>query len=154
MIIVGKTNTAFALELIKKFGDQRSVKFLGGIYDFKTLNSIRHFSYAYFHGHSVGGTNPSLLEAMASGVMMLAHDNVFNRAVLHDNAFYYGNPDDVTKILDDIDSIVVEHKNRIVEANLAEIRENYSWEHLVDQHEEYFKWLIDDKGEHRLQNLK
>jgi hypothetical protein len=56
--------------------------------------------------------------------------------------------------LDDIDSIVVEHKNRIVEANLAEIRENYSWEHLVDQHEEYFKWLIEDNGEHRLQNLK
>ncbi len=154
LIIVGKTNTPFALELIKKYGDQRSVKFLGGIYDFKTLNSIRHFSYAYFHGHSVGGTNPSLLEAMASGVMMLAHDNVFNRAVLHDNALYYRDADAVKNILNDIDTVVSEQKNQIVAANLDEIRTNYSWEHLVDQHEEYFKWLLDDNGKNRLQNLK
>jgi glycosyltransferase involved in cell wall biosynthesis len=154
LIIVGRTNTAFALELIKKFGDQRSVKFLGGIYDLKTLNSIRHFSYAYFHGHSVGGTNPSLLEAMASGVMMLAHDNVFNRAVLHDNALYYQDPSTVKQILDNIDTLVNKNKQQIIDANLSEIRQTYSWKHLIDQHEEYFKWLLEDKGKNRLQNIQ
>ena len=146
LVIVGKTNTRFAKELIDKFGHQKSIRFLGGIYDFKKLNSIRHFSYAYFHGHSVGGTNPSLLEAMASGVMLLSHDNVFNKTVLHNNAFYYSDKTSVANILDNIDTLVAENKTRIVEANLNEIRTNYSWEHLVDEHEKYFQWLIEDNA--------
>lgn len=154
LVLVGKTNTPFAKELIKKYGGEKNVRFLGGIYDFKKINSVRKYSYAYLHGHSVGGTNPSLLEAMASDVMMLAHDNIFNRAVLKENAFFYKDAADVTALLNDMERIVAENKERIVQANLKEIRENYSWEHLVDQHEEYFKWLIADKGEHRLQNLK
>lgn len=153
LIIVGKTNTSLAIKLIKKYGDQKSVKFFGGIYDFKKLDSIRHFSYAYFHGHSVGGTNPSLLEAMASGVFMLAHDNVFNRTVLHNNAFYYNDKTSVAYILDKIDTIVAENKQRIVDANLNEINTNYSWENLINEHEKYFYWLMEDKGKNRLQNL-
>jgi len=154
LILVGKTNTPFAKQLIKKYGNEKGLRFMGGIYDFKKLNSVRKFSYAYFHGHSVGGTNPSLLEAMASDVMMLAHDNIFNRAVLKENAFYYDGAESVTKLLNDIDNIVSCNKERIVANNLEEIRTNYSWEHLVDQHEEYFKWLIEDNGKNRLQNLK
>lgn len=92
----------------------------------------------------VGGTNPSLLEAMASDVMMLAHDNIFNRAVLKENAFFYKDAADVTALLNDMERLVAENKERIVEGNLKEIRENYSWEHLVDQHEEYFEWLMKD----------
>lgn len=153
LIIVGKTNTQFALKLINKFGEHREIKFLGGIYDFKKLNSIRHYSYAYFHGHSVGGTNPSLLEAMASGVFMLAHDNIFNRTVLHNNAFYYNDKTSVAYILDKIDTIVAENKQRIVDANLNEINTNYSWENLINEHEKYFYWLMEDKGKNRLQNL-
>jgi len=154
LIIVGKTNTPFAKKLIAKYGEEKSIRFMGGIYDFKKLNSVRKFSYAYFHGHSVGGTNPSLLEAMASDVMMLAHDNIFNRAVLSDNAFYYDSPEAVTKLLNDIDTIVAENKERIVQNNLDTIRTDYSWEHLVDQHEEYFQWLMEDNGKNRIQNLK
>lgn len=154
LILVGKTNTPSAKKLIMKYGHENGLRFMGGIYDFKKLNSVRKFSYAYFHGHSVGGTNPSLLEAMASDVMMLAHDNIFNKAVLGENAFYYDGEDAVTALLNDIDNIVANNKERIVKNNLEEIRTNYSWEHLVDQHEEYFKWLMADKGEHRLQNLK
>lgn len=148
LIVVGKTNTPFAKELLRKYGHESSVRFLGGIYDFKKLNSVRKFSYAYFHGHSVGGTNPSLLEAMASDVMMLAHDNIFNRAVLHENAFFYQDEKKVTELLNQIDDLVDKYKANIVAANLAEIRENYSWEHLVDQHEEYFNWLIADQRKH------
>lgn len=148
LILVGKTNTPFAKKLLAKYGNEESIHFVGGIYDFKKINSIRRFSFAYFHGHSVGGTNPSLLEAMASEVMMLAHDNIFNRAVLHENAFYYQSPKDITELLNKIDSIVRDNKERIVMSNLENIRNNYSWERLVDQHEEYFKWLLNDKREH------
>lgn len=148
LILVGKKNTPFAKELIKKYGDREGIRFMGGIYDFRKLNSVRKYSYAYFHGHSVGGTNPSLLEAMASDVMMLAHDNQFNRAVLGENAFYYSDAASITNLLNNIDNIVSENKERIVAANLKEIRENYSWEHLIDQHEEYFKWLLADGRKH------
>ena len=65
LIVVGKTNTPHGKELVEKYGNEKNVRFVGGIYDFKKLDSVRHFSKAYFHGHSVGGTNPSLLEAMA-----------------------------------------------------------------------------------------
>ena len=50
-----------------------SIKFLGGIYDKKCLDSIRYYSYCYIHGHSVGGTNPALLEAMATKALIVAH---------------------------------------------------------------------------------
>lgn len=145
LIVVGKTNTPHGKELVSKYGKEKNVRFVGGIYDFKKLNSVRHFSYAYFHGHSVGGTNPSLLEAMASGCFILAHDNIFNRAVLKDNAFYYPTSGKVTGLLNEIDKIATAQKSVFTNNNLDEIRNEYSWEHLVDEHERYFKWLLDQK---------
>ena len=129
----------------EKYGKEKSVKFVGGIYDFNKLNSIRHFSKAYFHGHSVGGTNPSLLEAMASECFILAHDNIFNRAVLKENSLYYPNAEMVTEMLNDIENICTQHKKNFTDGNVEEIKNEYSWEHLVDQHEEYFKWLLEQK---------
>ncbi len=143
LLIVGKTNTPHGKELVIKYRNEKSVRFVGGIYDFKKLDSVRHYSRAYFHGHSVGGTNPSLLEAMASGCFVLAHDNVFNRAVLKDNALYYTTIEDVTQYFDEMDKIVQTLKNNYVSANLEMIRNEYSWEHLVDEHERYFQWLLE-----------
>ena len=138
-------NTPHGKELVAKYGKEKSVKFVGGIYDFNKLNSIRHFSKAYFHGHSVGGTNPSLLEAMASECFILAHDNIFNRAVLKKNSLYYPNAEKVTEMLNDIENICTLHKKNFTDGNVEEIKNEYSWEHLVDQHEEYFKWLLEQK---------
>src|SRR5699024_11821908 len=53
LIVVGKTNTPHGKELVEKYGNERNVEFVGGIYDFKKLDSVRHFSMAYFHDHSV-----------------------------------------------------------------------------------------------------
>ena len=143
LIVVGKTNTPHGKELVEKYGNEKGVKFVGGIYDFKKLDSVRHFSKAYFHGHSVGGTNPSLLEAMASGCFVIAHDNIFNRAVLKGNSLYYGSAEQVTEMLNDIDNICENYKQGYTDANIEEIKNEYSWEHLVDQHEQYFKELLE-----------
>lgn len=145
LVIVGRTDTPHGKELIAQYGSEKSIRFVGGIYDFKKLNSIRHFSYAYFHGHSVGGTNPSLLEAMASGCFILANDNIFNRAVLKENAFYYKTTQAVTDLLDGIDKIVSKCKDSYVSSNLYVIQEEYSWEKLVDEHEKYFKYLLSQR---------
>lgn len=142
LIIVGKTNTPHGKELVEKYGHEKNIRFVGGIYDFDKLNSIRHFSFAYFHGHSVGGTNPSLLEAMASDCFILAHDNIFNKAVLGKNALYYQSAEGVTSLLDQIDELADGHKESFISNNLDVIREEYSWEHLVDEHEKYFEEIL------------
>ena len=134
LIVVGKTNTPHGKELVEKYGNERNVEFVGGIYDFKKLDSVRHFSKAYFHGHSVGGTNPSLLEAMAAGCFIFAHDNIFNRAVLKENAFYYPSADKVTEYLNRIDTIAEGSKIQYTARNIEVIRNEYSWESLIDKH--------------------
>ena len=143
LIVVGKTNTPHGKELVEKYGNEKNVRFVGGIYDFKKLDSVRHFSKAYFHGHSVGGTNPSLLEAMAAGCFIFAHDNIFNRAVLEENAFYYPSADKVAEYLNRIDTMAEESKIQYTANNIEVIRNEYSWERLVDEHEKYFQWLLE-----------
>ena len=145
LIVVGKTNTPHGKELVEKYGNERNVEFVGGIYDFKKLDSVRHFSKAYFHGHSVGGTNPSLLEAMAAGCFIFAHDNIFNRAVLKENAFYYPSADKVTEYLNRIDTIAEGSKIQYTARNIEVIRNEYSWESLIDKHEKYFYLLLSQK---------
>ena len=140
LLIIGNTTTPHGKYLSGKYGHIDSVRFLGGIYNFKVLDVLRHFSSAYFHGHSVGGTNPSLLEAMAAGCFILANDNIFNRSVLKDNAIYYNSPDEVTRILND--EKCFSDKEALIANNIQRISTHYSWERLVDQHEEYFKELL------------
>ncbi|MFV0330617.1 MAG: DUF1972 domain-containing protein [Dysgonomonas sp.] len=142
LIIVGKTNTPHGKALIKKYRDYTSVRFVGGIYDFKKINSIRYFSTAYFHGHSVGGTNPSLLEAMASSCFIIANNNIFNKAVLNKNALFFKKKEDITEILNNIDNNILTYKKVFVEDNLRCIKEEYSWEKLIDDHEQYFSELL------------
>ena len=144
LIIIGKTNTSHGKELVAKYCHEKYVKFIGGIYDFHKINSLRYYSYAYFHGHSVGGTNPSLLEAMASSCFILANDNIFNRAVLKSNALYYHDSSRVKELLNRIDELIATHKKEFVDNNLSEIRREYSWEKLVDQHEKYFEKILAD----------
>lgn len=140
LLIIGNTTTPHGKYLSGKYGHIDSVRFLGGIYNFKVLDDLRHFSSAYFHGHSVGGTNPSLLEAMAAGCFIIANDNIFNRSVLKDNAIYYNSPDEVTRILND--EKCFSDKEVLIANNIQRISTHYSWERLVDQHEEYFKELL------------
>lgn len=145
LIIVGKTNTPYGKQLTKKYENDPNIRFIGGIYDFKKLNSVRHFSFAYFHGHSVGGTNPSLLEAMASNCFILAHDNIFNKAVLGENAIYYPSSVDVTDILNNIDVLAAQKKEQFTQNNIEVIRKEYSWKKLIDEHEKYFTWMLKQK---------
>lgn len=143
LIIVGKTNTPFGKNLVNRYGNDKNIRFIGGLYDFKKLDSLRHYALAYFHGHSVGGTNPSLLEAMASGCFIMAHDNIFNKAVLKEKAHYYKDADGVAAILDNIDEINATDRQLMTDGNVDEIKNNYSWDKLVDEHEKYFMEIME-----------
>ena len=146
LVIVGKTNTPHGKILVKKYNDHPHVKFLGGIYDFEKLNSMRYFSTAYFHGHSVGGTNPSLLEAMASNCFIIANDNIFNRTALNENALYFKNKEAITLFLNRISDYLLLYRNTFIKNNLERIKTEYSWEKVIDDHETYFKWMLEQKN--------
>ena len=94
-LVIGNYNTKFGRYLQKCFKNEKRIIFLGGIYDLEMLNNLRYFSNIYFHGHSVGGTNPSLLEAMSSNSFIVAHDNIFNKSILEMMLYFL----DLQKIL-------------------------------------------------------
>lgn len=141
LVIVGKTNTPFGKYLVKQYGSIESVRFLEGIYNAGALDNLRHYSLAYFHGHTVGGTNPSLLEAMAAGCFIWAHDNPFNKSVLNENAFYFSSKETIIRLLNEIDRSI-EWKEQFVRNNLNLIEEKYSWQKLVEEHENYFLEIL------------
>jgi glycosyltransferase involved in cell wall biosynthesis len=123
--------------LAQRFGNDKRIRFTGGIYNQEDLNNLRYYSKFYFHGHSVGGTNPSLLEAMASSVYIMAHGNEFNRAVLGDDAAFFTDSDTVAKLVDHF------HRDNKVEdaikSNMQKVIEQYNWTRIADQYEELFK---------------
>jgi glycosyltransferase involved in cell wall biosynthesis len=98
--VIGNTQNKYGRKMLKKYGANPQIIFAGGIYDQAVLHSLKHHASLYLHGHSVGGTNPSLLEAMASEVIIAAHDNVFNKEVLSDNAYYFSTATAVKKLME------------------------------------------------------
>jgi glycosyltransferase involved in cell wall biosynthesis len=136
MLLVGKTNTRHSKHLLRKFGGHEGIRFLGGIYDYDVLSSLRCHARLYFHGHSVGGTNPSLLEAMATGALIAAHDNPFNRTVLDDRALYFLSAEDVSRLLKDEHSYL---RADWVPTNRDRVREKHTWWRSAEQHVEAFE---------------
>ena len=132
ILVVGKLND-YARRLKSSYHNDKRIIFLGSIYDKEILNSLRYHSHYYFHGHSVGGTNPSLLEAMACGCRIIAHDNAFNRNVLKNNALYFTNASDIsTQIDQSFEALVWEKRSR---RNISAIRVNFNWRVIVEQYE-------------------
>lgn len=138
LVIVGNSKQSYGAYLQNKYPSDQ-IRFLGGIYDFEQLNSLRSFAKLYFHGHSVGGTNPSLLEAMACEVPICAHDNVFNRSVLAENAHYFLDSSAISRLLNEIEE--QNHKDW-VQRNKERILNDYRWEGIVDTYEELFLDLL------------
>ena len=130
-LVVGKHETTYGAYLKERFKNCKQIRFLGGIYNIHALNNVRYFSNVYFHGHTVGGTNPSLLEAMASASLICANDNIFNRAILEEDALYFTSASDVEEVLKSIIKETQEQQQK-VRANLDKIKKLYSWD-LINQ---------------------
>jgi glycosyltransferase involved in cell wall biosynthesis len=112
---------------------------LGSVFDKELLNQLRFYSKLYFHGHSSGGTNPSLLEAMAASAMICAHDNVFNRAVLNGNGFFFQDEKEIAEIIQgNVDDTT---KKMWVRQNIERLDTIYNWEKVIDAYYELFLHL-------------
>lgn len=129
LVLVGNHQNKFG-EYLKQTYKSEKIKFVGAIYDQNLLNNLRFFSKFYFHGHSAGGTNPSLLEAMACSCYIVANNNPYNRAVLEKNGSYFDSEKDVANFLNlnkKKDDFRAEIQN-----NLVEIETKYSHQTIID----------------------
>jgi len=136
-LVIGKHETQYGEYLKNKYKDQSHIAFCGGIYDIEKLNNLRHFSNLYFHGHTVGGTNPSLLEAMGSGALICGHNNPFNRYILNNDGYYFNNAKDVAGFIDAVDK-EDEVNQLVIKNNKEKIQEIYSWDKIIDRYEDHF----------------
>ena len=101
------------------------------------VTNLRYYSKLYFHGHTVGGTNPSLLEAMASNSLIVANNNEFNASILNDDALYFESVEDVVSAIEKVN-----HKNdfqRYLTNNTAKINEKYTWEQINSSYLNFFE---------------
>lgn len=132
MIIIGNPSNQFGTYLQNKYRQDSRIIFFGAIYDKGILHSLKAFCALYFHGHSAGGTNPSLLEAMASGALIAANNNEFNLALLQKDAYYFLDSEEVKNLVEEVPHGVKE-KNMIAN-NIQKIREDFSWSKIIDQY--------------------
>jgi glycosyltransferase involved in cell wall biosynthesis len=133
LVIIGNPENTFGRKLSAEYRSSPNLIFYHDIFDQHILDNLRYFSKAYFHGHSAGGTNPSLLEAMAAGALIIAHDNKFNRYILKDNALYFKNENDITRILNS-ENNWISGKKSMVKENREIIEQNYLWDKITDQY--------------------
>ena len=111
------------------------VVFLGAIYDKAVVQALRFHGIAYAHGHTVGGTNPSLVEAMAAGNAVIAHDNAYNRWVVQDGARYFR---DAAGFSDCLETVL---GNPAVLADMRaassrRYQSEFTWDHVAGQYEQ------------------
>ncbi len=131
-LVLGNHNTAYGNFLKTQFADSR-IRFIKETYHKEKTDNLRYFSNIYFHGHSVGGTNPSLLEAMACSCMICAHDNPFNREVLGEDANYFIDATDVANAIHMLDRNELQREK--IAKNLHKIETRYNWQVVAEQYE-------------------
>jgi glycosyltransferase involved in cell wall biosynthesis len=133
LLMIGDFSGHFGKYISKRYGHSNII-YAGSIFDMVLLNNLRYYSKLYFHGHSVGGTNPSLLEAMACGCSIAAHNNVFNQAVLQNEADYFSTAADISAIINttQVPTRINQHKS----LNIEKIQTIYDSEKIITDYEE------------------
>jgi rhamnosyltransferase len=110
----------------KKYGkDLDKITFTGAIYDLELLNMLRQNCFAYIHGHSIGGTNPALLEAVVMKNKILAHGNKFNRSVCQDTVLYFSDSEELKKLIKEMESDPQQYEY-LADFSFNRIKQNYN----------------------------
>lgn len=133
LVVVGndRASTPYVQQLLT-VRDPR-IRMIGTVYDAPVLSALRSGAFAYLHGHSVGGTNPSLLEAMGCGNLVLAHDNPFNRETLGDEGLYFRTTVDLAATIDALESGPEDLDRRRAGAR-ERARTFYNWNGIIEQY--------------------
>lgn len=140
-VLITNVSDKFLNELKQKthFDKDTRIKFVGTVYDKELLMKIRENAYGYFHGHEVGGTNPSLLEALASTKLNLLLDVGFNKEVAEDTALYWNKePENLANLINQADSL---DQNQIDDFGIKakqRIEKAYSWSYIASEYKSLF----------------
>lgn len=139
--IITTENGKYAANLQKqlKYKSDKRIKFVGTVYDTELLGKIRESAYGYFHGHEVGGTNPSLLEALGTTRLNLLYDVGFNREVAEDAALYWTKDEEnLAKLIDEVDKMAEIEINKFGQKAKKRIQDEYSWEYIAENYMKIF----------------
>lgn len=139
--IITNVNGDFLEELEKRlhFRNDGRIKFVGTVYDQELLMKIREQAYGYFHGHEVGGTNPSLIEALGSTELNLLLKVGFNEEVGLDSAVYWTKEDgNLAELIDKSDKMTPEDRLAYGRKAKERVRTAYSWQFICDRYMEEF----------------
>jgi rhamnosyltransferase len=142
VIVANVMKSKFYNQLLNrtKFNTDNRIKFVGTVYDQELLKKIREEAYAYIHGHEVGGTNPSLLEALASTNLNIILDVNFNKEVAGDENLYFNKS--VGSLLKCIEACETMGQDEIeMYGNLSKnrVKTQYSWDFIVNEYEKLFQ---------------
>lgn len=139
--IITNVNDKFLNELENKlhYKKDKRIKFVGTVYDKELLMKIRENAYGYFHGHEVGGTNPSLLEALGSTDLNLLLDVGFNREVAEDSALYWTKEENnLAKLINKCDKLAKKDISELSKKSTRKIEKSYNWRKIVDKYMNIF----------------
>lgn len=129
-------------EKLKKatnFENDKRIKFVGTVYDKELIKKIREQAYGYLHGHSVGGTNPSLIEALATTDLNLLFDVGFNREVAENGALYWNlDAENLSKLIDECDKIQYSKITELSNNAKKRVYEEYTWKRIIERYEGEF----------------
>ena len=133
LVIVGNWKSSkYGLKLIDEYSSFKNIFLLDPIYDLGKLRSLRENATSYIHGHSAGGTNPSLVEAMHFGKLIFAYDCVFNRVTTENNAVFFNNSSDLINLLENTSNT----NQNITSAMSIEIAlRRYTWREISRQYQ-------------------
>lgn len=136
-VLVGNWSSCnYGIETKKKYEDNTNLILLDAIYDHQELNLLRSNCKVYLHGHSAGGTNPALVEAMNLGLCIFAFDCTFNRFTTSNKAEYFIESSELKEKLSYLSD---ESHNKICDDMLKIAQENYQWKKIADKYAEVFE---------------
>lgn len=139
--LITNVNQKFLNELEEKlhFKADPRIKFVGTVYDKELLKKIRECAYGYFHGHEVGGTNPSLLEALGSTRLNLLLDVGFNKEVGQDAALYWKKSEGcLSNLIEKADMMNADEIGRYGDKAKGRIKDAFSWGYIGDRYKQVF----------------
>ena len=139
--IITNVNEKFLNELEEKlhFKNDKRIKFVGTVYNQELLKKIRENAYAYMHGHTVGGTNPSLIEALGSTDLNLLVDVGFNKEVAEDCALYWSRKSgSLAELIDKADQMSADEIAEMGRRAKKRVAEEYTWDKICGQYEDVF----------------
>ena len=139
--IITNVNDKFLDELERKlhFKKDKRIKFVGTVYDQELLKKIRENAYAYFHGHTVGGTNPSLIEALGSTDLNLLVDVGFNREVAQNCALYWSREvNSLATLINQVDEMPANEITSFGKKAKKRVADEYTWEKICIMYEKVF----------------